>query len=393
MFNDKYYRLGAKKSAIRELFQYGISRKAVVGEENVFDFSIGNPSIEPPASINQSIVSLVESLDAVKLHGYTPAQGDKIVREKIAAYISKNSGVSFGADNIYLTCGAAAAITISLKSVCVEGDSVVVFAPHFPEYTVFVENAGANLIISSPDENMDIDLNNFEKCLNKSVKVVILNSPNNPSGLVYSREKLKGVFDILRAKEKEYGHSIYVLTDEPYREIAFDVEVPYIESMYENTLISYSFSKSMSLPGERIGYIAVSPNACYGKEIYTAICGAGRSMGFVCAPTLFQFVIAENLGETSNIEEYRKNRDILAKGLSELGFEFVRPDGAFYMFVKAPDGDAKRFSEMAKKHDLLIVSGESFGVSTHCRISYCVKRDTIIRALPKFKELLEEYLK
>lgn len=393
MINKKYHALGTKRSVIRELFEYGKKRKAEIGEENVFDFSLGNPSIEPPKSLNKSIIDHLTKDDSISLHGYTSAQGDASVRSAIAASIKKRFDFDISSDLIYMTCGAAASLTITLSALCVEGDSVLTFAPYFPEYAVFAATAGATLKAVEPDGDMKIDFDDLALKLDGSVKAVVINSPNNPSGVVYDGATLKKLCAFLKSRSAEYGHPIYLISDEPYRELTYGAIVPYVFDHYENAVICYSYSKSLSVPGERIGYIAVSPLAKDCKDIYYAVCGAGRALGYVCAPSLMQKVIADCVYETSDVEKYKQNRDLLCGALKEYGYEFAKPDGAFYLFVKSPSGDGDEFSERAKKHELLIVSGKGFGVSTHARIAYCVDKKTIERSLPAFRALMEEYKK
>ena len=391
MLNQKYLNLGVRRSDIRELFEYAKALKAEIGEENVFDFSLGNPSIAPPNSVNESIKSMVDSVNATTLHGYTSAQGDFNVRKAISDSIKQKFDFFVPTDNIYMTCGAAASLTITLCALCQAGDIVLGFKPYFPEYAVFTQTSGATFIPVDGDKDLDIDLDNFEKSINKSVKAVIINSPNNPSGKIYSLEKLNALAKILDKKSKELGHPIYLISDEPYREISYGKEVPYIPAIYDNTIVCYSFSKSLSLPGERIGYIAVSPKAYDSQNVYYAIMGAGRALGYVCAPSLFQRVIADNLFAVAAVELYQKNRDALCEGLKKLGYTFINPDGAFYLLLKAPDGNGKKLSDLAKKHNIIMPSGESFGAPEYVRISYCVSYETIINSMPAFKQLIEEY--
>ena len=391
MINEKYLGLGTKRSVIRELFEYGKKRKAEIGEENVFDFSLGNPSIEPPKSLYKSIIAHLSGDDPLSLHGYTSAQGDATVRKTISDSIKKRFGFDIGADMIYMTCGAAASLTITLSALCVKGDKVLAFAPYFPEYAVFSVTAGAGFEAVKPSPDMSIDLSDLEGKLDASVKAVIINSPNNPSGVVYDEQTLRALSALLKEKERKFGHAIYLISDEPYRELSYGAEVPYIPGIYDDTIVCYSYSKSLSIPGERIGYIAVSPKAENADNVYFAVCGAGRALGYVCAPSLMQKVAADCVYDTSDVAKYKENRDILCGALKEYGYEFAKPDGAFYLFVKSPSGDGDEFSERAKKHDLLVVSGKGFGVPTHVRIAYCVKKETIVRSLPAFKALIEEY--
>ncbi len=393
MINKKMQALGQTRSVIRELFEYGKKRKAEVGAENVFDFSLGNPSVPAPQSVTDAINDILQNTDPVMLHGYTSAQGDFGVRQAIADNINERFDAGVCADDIYMTVGAAASLTISLKALTVDGDEVITFTPYFPEYRVFVEAVGAKLIeVKSNEEDFQIDKDVFAAAINEKTKAVIMNSPNNPSGVVLTEETVKGICEILRKKSAEYGHPIYLITDEPYRELVYnDIFVPYIMNYYDNTIVGYSFSKSLSLPGERIGYIAVSPKMEDHDDVYAAVCGAGRALGYVCAPSLFQYVCARCLGQTADISVYEKNRDILYNGLTKLGYKCVRPDGAFYLFVKALEPDASAFCERAKKHELLLVPSDSFGTPGFVRISYCVTTEQIEKSLPAFASLAEEY--
>jgi aspartate aminotransferase len=393
MINEKMYALGSKRSVIREIFEYCKSRAAEIGAENVYDFSIGNPSVEPPSEISSAIVDLVNNENSVLLHGYTSAQGDLGTRSAVADYINERFFAGVSANNIYMTCGAAASLTISLKALMNPGDECVLFAPFFTEYRVFVENAGATVVVSEPmEKTFQINVSDFEKKITERTKAVIINSPNNPSGVVYSEETVKAVAEVLRKKEKEYSHPIYLIADEPYRELVFDgLDVPYLMNYYDDTLVCYSYSKALSLPGERIGYIAVSPKACESEKVYLAVCGAGRSLGYVCAPSLFQQVVKKAVSAKVDVGIYKKNRDILYDNLTSYGYECVKPDGAFYLFVKALEEDAYKFFERAKKKEILVVPCDDFGVKGYVRIAYCVDRARIENSLPAFKALAEEY--
>lgn len=394
-YNKKMFGLGSKRSIIREIFEYSKTRAAEIGAENVFDFSLGNPSVPAPKEVNETISSLLATENSVLLHGYTSAQGDAGVRRVIAERINKNFGVNISPNLIYMTCGAAASLSICLKAVIEEGmgDECVVFAPFFTEYRVFIENAGGKIVISKPKEKtFQVDIADFESKINASTKAVIVNSPNNPSGVVYSEETIKALAEVLERKSKEYGKTIYLIADEPYRELVYSgVEVPYLMNYYKNTLVCYSFSKSLSLPGERIGYIAVSPTMEECENIYLAVCGAGRSLGYVCAPSLFQQVIARCIDAKVNVEAYKENRDLLYDNLTKYGYECVKPDGAFYLFVKALEDDAYAFYEKAKKHEILVVPCDDFGVSGYVRIAYCTDKSKVEGALPAFKALADEY--
>lgn len=392
-YNEKMFSLGSKRSVIRELFEYGKKRSSEIGAENVYDFSLGNPSVEPPELVKQTIEELLNTKNSVILHGYTSAQGDANTRKVIADRINKNYSLKISADDIYMTCGAAASLSICLSAVCNSGDEVIAFAPFFTEYRVFVENAGAKLVASNPeDKTFQIDIADFSSKITENIKAVIINSPNNPSGVVYSEETIKKVVAVLEEKQKKYGRVIYLIADEPYRELVYgDVRVPYIMNYYANSLVCYSYSKSLSLPGERIGYIAVNPDMQDARTVYLAVCGAGRSLGYVCAPSLFQQVIARCDGLTSDISKYKENRDILLENLTSYGYECVKPDGAFYLFVKAFEEDALAFCEKAKKRELLLVPCDDFGVKGYVRIAYCVSKERIVNSLPAFKKLAEDY--
>ncbi len=394
MYNEQAYRLGSKRSTIREIFEYAKKRSAEIGAENVFDFSIGNPSVPAPDAVNESIERIVRETPSVELHGYTSAQGDKGVRDTIAANYTRRFGVEITGDDLYMTCGAAASLTVTLRALTCEGDEFIVFAPYFPEYAVFVKGAGAKLTVLRADEKTMLpDFAALEKALNPHVKGVLINSPNNPSGVVYGVETMKKLAAMLQAKSAEYGAPIYLISDEPYRELVYDKEtvVPCPMAYYDDTVVCYSYSKSLSLPGERIGYIAVSPKAADSKAVYAAVCGAGRELGFVCAPALFQRVAAACDGMTADLSVYKRNRDLLYNGLKDCGFTCLYPDGAFYLFLKAAESDAAAFCERAKKYELLLVNGADFGAEGWVRVAYCVQTERIEKALPLFKKLAAEY--
>ena len=394
MYNERAYRLGSKRSTIREIFEYAKKRGEEIGAENVFDFSIGNPSVPAPKAVDEAIARIVNQTPSVTLHGYTSAQGDKAVRDKIAKNYAKRFGVQLTGDDLYMTCGAAASLTITLRALTCEGDEFIVFAPYFPEYAVFVNGVGAKLkVLPSDQTTMLPDFKALEEALTPSVKGVLINSPNNPSGVVYGAETLQTLANLLKRKSNEFGAPIYLLSDEPYRELIYDAKtiVPSPMAYYDNTVVCYSYSKSLSLPGERIGYIAVNPKATDAKALYAAVCGAGRELGYVCAPALFQRVAAECDGLTADLSVYKRNRDLLYNGLKEFGFTCVYPDGAFYLFVKAAEEDAAAFCERAKKYELLLVNGADFGAPGWVRIAYCVQTERIEKALPLFKKLAEEY--
>ncbi len=394
-FNKKMYGLGSKRSIIREIFEYSKSRAMEIGKDKVFDFSLGNPSVPAPKEVDETIKELLDTQSSVLLHGYSSAQGDATVRSVIANNINERFNAGVTPNHIYMTCGAAASLSICLRAVIEDNsnDEVIVFAPFFTEYRVFVENAGGKLVISKPAEKtLQVDIKDFESKINENTKAIIVNSPNNPSGVVYSEDTIKALCEVLERKSKEYGRVIYLIADEPYRELVYSgVDVPYLMNYYDNTLVCYSFSKSLSLPGERIGYIAVCPKMDECGDIYLAVCGAGRSLGYVCAPSLFQQVIAKCINAKVNIEAYKENRDLLYDNLTAYGFDCVKPDGAFYLFVKSPSGDAFELYERAKKHEILVVPCDDFGVSGYVRIAYCTSKETVLGALPGFERLAKEY--
>ena len=393
MISQKMTELGTKRSVIREIFEYGKKRKSEIGAENVYDFSLGNPSIPAPDSVREVMARLVSEKDPVTLHGYTSAQGDMNVRKAMADNISRNFKIAADADLIYMTCGAAASLTVTLNAICNPDDEVIVLAPFFPEYKVFIEKAGAKaVVVKCRESDFQIDFNLLSAAVNKNTKAIIVNSPNNPSGVVLNEETIKELAALMEAKSQEFGNDIYIIADEPYRELVYgDIKVPYIPEFYGNTIVCYSFSKSLSLPGERIGYIFVSPNAKDCRTLYAAVCGAGRALGFVCAPSLLQYTVAELVGQTADIEVYKKNRDLLYGALTDFGYTAARPDGAFYLFVKSPEEDANAFCEKAKKYELLIVPGDDFGYKGYVRISYCVATEMIEKSLPAFQKLIKEY--
>ena len=393
MVNEKMRMLGAKRSVIRELFEYGKKRKAEIGAENVYDFSLGNPSVPAPNDVKDALLALLNERDAVSLHGYTSAQGDLGVRQAIAEYINQEHGAGVTADCLYLTVGAAASLTVSLTALAQTGDEVVVLAPFFPEYTVFIERTGAKIVpVLCNTETFQPDFEALAAAINEKTRAIIVNSPNNPTGAVLTEESVVALTDLLRKKEAEYGSPIYLISDEPYRELVYgDVKVPYLTNYYDNTIVCYSFSKSLSLPGERVGYVLVSPKATDFVSVYQAICGAGRALGFVCAVSLFQYMIPKVLGKTSDVSIYDTNRRLLYDALTEYGYQAVKPDGAFYLFVKALEEDANAFCEKAKEQELLLVPSDDFGCPGYVRISYCVSTEQIKKSLPAFKKLAESY--
>ena len=394
MYNEITYGLGSKRSSIREIFEYAKARAEVIGKENVHDFSIGNPSVPAPAIVHESIQELINEMPSVLLHGYTSAQGDKAVRDSIANNYTKRFGVTLSGDNLYMTCGAAASLTITLRALYEQGDEFIVIAPYFAEYRVFVEGTGAKLVVVQSDEKTLLpDFTALRNAITKNTKGVLINSPNNPSGVVYDEKTLQTLGALLKEKSAENGREIFLIADEPYRELVYDSKTVVASPMafYDNTVVCYSYSKSLSLPGERIGYIAVSPKATQSKNVYLSVCGAGRCLGYVCAPAMMQRVAAKCDGKTADLNIYKRNRDLLYNSLTEYGFTCVYPDGAFYLFMKSPEADAKAFCERAKKYELLFVAGDDFGCPGWVRIASCVQTEQIERALPPFKQLAEEY--
>ena len=391
--SQRMLNLGTARSEIREAFAFAQARAAEVGAENVDDFSIGNPSVPAPATVAEVVHKLVDAIDPIKLHGYTPAQGDGQARGALADDLNRRFGTNYTADNFYLTAGAAGALCCALSALSCPGDTFIAFAPYFPEYKVFVESAGAELVTVPADiEDFQIDFAAFDQALTPNTKGVIINSPNNPTGVVYSEATIQKLAQVLTEKSKEYGHTIWLISDEPYREIVYrDTPLPWVPNYYPNTMVCYSYSKSLSLPGQRIGYVLVPPQAEDADIVYAAVCGAGRALGYVCAPSLFQLVAAECTGQTADIEIYHKNRDLLLNALRDMGYTCAQPDGAFYLFPRSLEPDARAFCERARKYDLVLVPGDSFGCPGHVRISYCVPTEQIQRALHKFEQLAAEY--
>ena len=393
MYTESLVKFGKVRSEIRDLFEYGMKRKAEIGEENVYDFSIGNPSVPAPQCVSDAIKELVDTSDSISLHGYTSAQGDAMVRKTMADHLNKKYGAKISADNIYMTCGAAAALSIVMNACMQPGDECLVIKPYFPEYGVYIERSGAKVVEVDPEEKtLQIDIENVDKAINEKTKAIVINSPNNPSGVVYKKDKIEALCELLKKKEAEYGHPIFIITDEPYRELIYDdIELPYLINYYDNTFSCYSFSKALSMPGERIGYVVVSPNIANYEDAYAAVCGSGRALGYVCAPSLWQKVVAKCVDATADISIYKKNRDLFYNSLTEMGFECVYPDGAFYLFVKAMEEDSRAFSDKCKEHEILVVPADSFGMPGYVRVSYCVETKQIEDALPAFKALAEEY--
>jgi len=393
MVSEKMYELGTKKSTIRTIFEYGQKRAAEVGAENVFDFSLGNPSVPTPDFIRDAAVDILTHSDPMEVHGYTIAPGKPQVREILAADLKKRFGMEVTGKNLFLTAGAAASVTIAFKALAEAGDEFITIAPFFPEYRVFVEACGGKLVVvPAKTDDFQIDFAALEASITAHTKAVIINSPNNPSGAVYSAETLRRLAELLYAKEQTYGHPIFIIADEPYREIVYDgLTVPCIPLYYDNTIVCYSYSKSFSLPGERIGYIVVPDTAADFARVYGAIAGAARVLTHVNAPSLWQLVIARCAGKSADLSTYAHNASLLYNGLTAAGFECMRPQGAFYLFPKALEEDDATFCARAREFDLLLVPGTDFGCSGYFRAAYCVRTEMIERALPQFQKLAKTY--
>ncbi len=392
MLNEKAYALGANRSCIRDLFEYGCQRAALVGSENVYDYSLGNPSIPSPREVDDAIRAVLADTDSLLVHGYTSAVGDYATRKAISDDLNARYGAATKPEEFFIGCGAAPELCSVFKALAIPGGEILTVAPYFPEYKPFVEEAGLTFKVVPPDvPSFQIDLPALKSMITPSTQAILLNTPNNPSGVVYTRETLVALTDVLMDKIMEYGHTIYLISDEPYRELAYGVEVPFLPAIWRDTIICYSYSKSLSLPGERIGYVYVSQEATEGKRLYAAIAGAARSMGHVCAPSLWQKVIARCAHLRPDLESYDRNRTALYEGLTAMGYEMAKPDGAFYLFIKAPGGDAQAFSDRAKQKDLLVVPGDGFGCPGYFRICYCVSYEKIQKSLPVFEALIREY--
>lgn len=391
MLNQTAYSLGANRSCIRDLFEYGRARAAVVGEENVFDYSLGNPSIPSPAAVDETVRQILQDTPTLQVHGYTSAVGDAATRQAIADDLNRRYDAGCREENFFLGCGAAPELVAVFTALAVPEGELLAIAPYFPEYKPFAQAAGLNFRVVPPDvPEFQIKLDAVEAMLTPHTQAVLINTPNNPSGVVYTGQTLEALGALLTQKSREYGHPIYLISDEPYRELAYGVEVPFVPLIYPNTVVCYSYSKSLSLPGERIGYIYVPDSAADSRALYAAVAGAARSAGHVCAPSLWQKVIARCAGLRPDLQAYDRNRKALYEGLTAMGYEMAKPDGAFYLFIKAPGGDANAFSEKAKERDLLLVPGDGFGCPGYFRICYCVSYDMIQRSLPVFRALINK---
>ena len=394
MIAEKMKGLVANSSAIRAMFEEGKIMAAKYGAENVYDFSLGNPNVPAPVQVKEAIIEEAEKEDPIVLHGYMSNAGYEDVRQAIAESINKKFDTAFSAKNIIMTVGAAGGLNVILKTLLNPGDEVIAIAPYFGEYNSYVSNFDGKLVVVSPNtETFQPNLTELEEKLTARTKAVIVNSPNNPTGVIYSEETIQEMAEILRKKQKEFGTDIYLISDEPYRELAYDgAEVPYLTKYYENAIIGYSFSKSLSLPGERIGYLVIPDEAADSEDVISAAGTATRILGYVNAPSLMQKAVAKCLDAQADVPYYDRNREDLYNGLKEMGFECIKPQGAFYLFMKSPVADEKVFCEAAKKQNILIVPGSSFACPGYVRIAYCVAHETIINSMPGFKALAEEFL-
>ena len=392
MFNRQAYEMGAAPNQIRQIFEYGRQQAKLIGAENVYDFSLGNPSIPAPASVNEGIHRLLETESSIRIHGYTSGVGGDVLREAVARNLTKRFGVKAKMEDIFITCGAAPALESVLVALRTDKSEIVGIAPYFMEYKAFAEANGSKFVLVPADlDKFQVNIPALAEAVNENTQAVILNSPNNPSGAILTEETLKAVAALLSERAKQYGHPIYIIADEPYRELVYDgAKVTFIPAVYRDTIVCYSWSKSLSMPGERIGYVYVPEEATDSHELFYAVAGAARASGHICAPSLIQRAVAENIDCMPDLEAYKVNRKLLYEGLTEIGYECVKPDGAFYLFVKTPGGDNSVFCEKAKAKNLLVVPSEPFGVEGYFRLGYCVAKETIERALPVFREVFRE---
>lgn len=393
MVSERMRALGATRSCIRELFEYGLRQAAVIGKENVYDYSLGNPSIPSPPEVNESFIAAVRDRDSLTVHGYTPAAGSMEARSAVAGDLNRRFHAAIRPQDVFFTCGAAPALVSSVRALAVDGAEVLAIAPHFPEYRPFVEQNGAKFVVVPADtDSFQIRLEELDKRLNAHTQAVIINSPNNPSGAVYTQETLTALGDLLKSRSRKFGHPIYIIADEPYRELVYEgTVVPFIPAIYPDTIICYSWSKSLSLPGERIGYVCIPESAADHDNLMYAVAGAARTLGHVCAPSLQQIVAAQCADVRPDLQAYDRNRRKLYEELTAYGYRCVRPQGAFYLLIQAPGGDAQAFSDAAKERNLLVVPGGDFGVPSYFRISTCVSYDMILRSLPIFAELAKQF--
>lgn len=393
MVNHKMLQLGKQGNPICDLADYARKRKQEIGENNVYDFSMGNPSVPSPKIVADSLIDILNSNEPTKIHSYTTEAGYEYVRKEIVKYTNNKYHTSLDHSLMYLTVGASSALAITFNALLNEGDEVIIFAPYFPDYIGYITNTKAKVVVNkSVPPYFHPNYEELEKQITSNTKIVLINYPNNPSGAILSEEEIIKLANILDKKQKEYNHPIILFSDEPYRELVFDNEdVPYITNYYDNSLVCYSYSKSLSLPGERIGYIVINPKCENVNDVYTSIVASGRALGYVCAPSLFQHLIPKCLGYTSNFELYKENREILFNELKNIGYELEKPQGAFYLFMKSLEADSMKFVEHAKEYELIMVPGDSFGYPGYVRISFCVSKDTIVNSINSFKKLYESY--
>lgn len=394
MFPQDALQCGKEQNPIRVISEYAAKRAQEIGAENVFNFSIGNPNVPAPDIVNQTLIETLQTVPAAQLHSYTPAPGLPWVRDAVAQDLNRRYGTEYSADDLYLTAGASGALAIVMKAILLPGDEVILFAPYYPEYAVYGESFGGKMVtVALRDGDFQIDLAALEAAITAKTKMVVVNSPNNPAGTVFSQETITALSELLRRKQAECGHPIYILADEPYRELLYgeNLVLPFIPNDYDNTIYTYSYSKCLSLPGERIGYILVPPQVQDHKDVYAAVCGAGRILGYVNESTLFQYMLPKVLDKTSDLSIYKTNRDLLLTELTKYGYEMAKPDGAFYLFLKSPEADDWAFCERAKQFEVMLVPGDCFGYPGYARLSYCVDTDTVRRALPALEALMKSY--
>ena len=392
MISKKMLDLGTKRSVIRDIFEYGNKLAKEIGAENVLDFSLGNPSTPAPREVANTIKYMVEGLSPKDYNSYTSSAGDTDTRLAVAKNLNKRFSTDYTDKNIFMTCGASASLNIIFKAIIEPNDEIIVNIPYFPEYKVFIEGQGGKPVFAKCSENLCLDISEIENKINENTKAILINSPNNPSGVIYPKENLSALTELLERKQNEYSHPIFLISDEPYRELVFTNEKPeFLPNLYNNTLVAYSWSKSLSLPGERIGYILVPNKVKNHEDVFAAVGGAARVLGHVCAPSMFQYVVKSCVDVEPNIGVYRTNRNILFKELLKMGYKVANPDGAFYMFIKSPNNDGADFCERAKKYHMLLVPGEGFGMKEYVRLSFCVETEKIEKSIDIFKKLISEY--
>jgi len=392
MISKKMLDLGTKRSVIRDIFEYGSKLAKEIGAENVLDFSLGNPSTPAPREVANTIKYMVEGLSPKDYNSYTSSAGDTDTRLAVAKNLNKRFSTDYTDKNIFMTCGASASLNIIFRTIIESDDEIIVNIPYFPEYKVFIEGQGGKPVFAKCSENLCLDISEIENKINENTKAILINSPNNPSGVIYPKENLSALTELLERKQNEYSHPIFLISDEPYRELVFTDEKPeFLPNLYNNTLVAYSWSKSLSLPGERIGYILVPNKVKNHEDVFAAVGGAARVLGYVCAPSMFQYVVKSCVDVEPNIGVYRTNRNILFKELLKMGYTVANPDGAFYMFIKSPNNDGVDFCERAKEYNMLLVPGEGFGMKEYVRLSFCVETEKIEKSIDIFKKLISEY--